>query len=532
MERNALYYGDCLDWMDKWLPEARESIDLIYLDPPFNSNTDYNILFGSEEGTSAQMRGFTDTWKWDNAAVERVARIEQAMAHPLHTTTRGFKALLGESGMLAYLTYMGERLALMRDLLKPSASIYLHCDPTASHYLKALMDHLFGAENFRNEIIWKRTSAHSDVSQGARHMGRIHDTMLAYSKTAERKWNTVHVPYDEEYIKKAYRYRDDDGRRYQTQPLHAARPGGDTRYEWRGKLPPPGRYWAYSLENMKRLEAEGRIAYSRNGTPRYKVYLDERAGRPLQDIWDDVTPVHVQPKERLGYPTQKPVALLERIITASSDPGDIVLDPFCGCGTAIVAAHNLEREWVGIDISATAIDIVEDRRLKPLGIEVDAFGMPQGLTDARKLAAERSLDFEAWAVTRIGGLAPNERKVGDHGIDGRGMLLHKPDHHDSKLVLAQVKGGAKFNLSQFRDFLHVVERDNAAAGVFITTDPVTSPAARAEASQQGDIAFGASRYPRVQLWSIADFFEGKMPSLPALADPYTGRAVQPYLQLT
>ena len=232
---------------------------------------------------------------------------------------------------------MANRLRECHRVLKDAGSIYLHCDPTMSHYLKVVMDAVFGVKNFRNELVWKRTSAHSDVSQGARHMGRIHDTILRFSKGTSPTWNIVYVPYDRQYIKSAYRNTDEEWRRYQTQPLHAAKPGGDTRYEWRGKLPPRGRYWAYSKENMERLEAEGRIVYSRTGTPRYKIYLDERQGKPLQDIWDDIPPVHVNIKERLGYPTQKPTALVERIIRSSSNKGDLVLvdrfrrfDPFSG----------------------------------------------------------------------------------------------------------------------------------------------------------------------------------------------------------
>ena len=473
MQDNALYYGDCLDWMREW---SDETVDLVYLDPPFNSNADYNIIFGAENGTPAQVRGFNDTWKWDTAAAERVREIESAVAHPLHDVTVALRALLGESGMLAYLTYMGLRLLEMRRLLKPSGSIYLHCDPTASHYLKTLMDAIFGYANFRNEIIWsyRRWSIRS-----FRGFQRMHDCILYYMKHPDDAvFNVEYEPASESYL-----------RRF----------GGKS--------------------NRKDPENPTRV-----------IPVDEPTrGMPRRDVWNDISIIAGNSRERVGYPTQKPLALLERIITASSNPGDLVLDPFCGCGTAIVAANNLDRRWAGVDISATAIDIIQDRRLKPLGIEADAFGMPQGLADARKLAAERALDFEAWAVTRIAGLAPNERKVGDRGIDGRGMLLNQPDNHESKLVLAQVKGGASFSLSQFRDFLHVVERENAAAGVFITTDPVTSSAARAEASQQGEITVGASRYPRMQLWSIADLFEGRTPHLPALADPYTGRPVQAQL---
>ena len=481
MQDNALYYGDCLDWMREWLPDARESVDLIYLDPPFNSNADYNIIFGAENGTPAQVRGFTDTWKWDNRAAERVARIERARAHPLHESTRAFKALLGESGMLAYLTYMGERLAMLRDLLKPTGSIYLHCDPTASHYLKALMDALFGAAQFRNEIVW----CYTGPGNTPRWFPRKHDTLLFYCKDdgvgATFNRDAVRIPYAQLNVQHREKAESGIG--------GGLTPETVEEYRQRGKVPED--YW---------LEAR-----------------------------DDMSPVGRIKSENLHYPTQKPVNLLKRIIEASSNPGDLVLDPFCGGGTTIVAAHDLNRRWVGVDISATAIDIIQDRRLKPLGVEAESFGIPRDLASARKLASEKPFDFEIWAVTRVPGLGPNQSQVGDRGIDGRGTLLAKAADHDSDLVLAQVKGGRTFNLSQFRDFLDVVRHENAAAGVYITMNPVTSSEARARASQQGEIQVGAGRYPRVQLWSIAEFFEGRYPQLPALADLFTGEAIQPHL---
>ena len=468
----ALYYGDCLDWMREWPDEA---VDLIYLDPPFNSNADYNIIFGSDSGTQAQVRGFADTWKWDETAAERTARFENAVAHPLHQATLGFKTLLGPSGMLAYLTYMGERLIEMERLLAPRGSIYLHCDPTASHYLKAMMDAIFGYRSFRNEVIWsyRRWSI-----RGFQGFQRMHDTILYYMKNpAGAVFNVDYEPASESYL-----------RRFG---------GGSNRKD---------------PDNPTRV-----------------IPVDEPTrGMPRRDVWSDIGIIAGNARERVGYPTQKPLALLERIIRASSNPGDLVLDPFCGCGTAVVAAHNLGRRWVGIDISATAMDVIQ-RRLKPMGIEAPTFGIPQDLASARRLAAERAYDFEAWAVSRVPGLAPNERKGGDRGIDGRGQMLDKPRDHNSRLVLAQVKGGRSFQLGQFRDFLHVVEREGAALGIYVTLDRVTSGQARAEAAAMGEIALGADRYPRVQLWSIADHFDGRRPDLPALADPETGKPMQPSL---
>ena len=468
MQDGALYYGDCLDWMQEWLPDARESVDLIYLDPPFNSNANYNILFGKGNGVSAQMRGFTDTWKWSEAAAERVASIEKATANPIHDATVAFRQLLGESGMLAYLTYMGERLAVMRDLLKPTGSIYLHCDPTASHYLKTLMDSIFGGKHFRNEIAWCYTGP---SSPNMMQYPRKHDYILFYTNNSTRDWtwNQPRIPHDP-----SLRLRGD---------------------------------WGEDAEAER------------------KAYLAR--GKPLESWWVDIIPLMRNTKERLGYPTQKPLKLLERIIAASSNPGDLVLDPFCGCGTTIVAAHNLDRRWPGIDISPVAIDLINTQRLRPLGIETRTHGIPQDLAGARRLAADQPFNFEEWAVTRIDGLVPNEHKVGDSGIDGRGKVLAHPDTHDSDLVLAQATGARGFSLGKFRDFLHVVERERAAAGVYITLDRGGSDTALAEARAKGEIIVGASSYPRVQVWSIADYFDGRFPQLPTLADPYTGKPVEP-----
>ena len=474
MKDGALYYGDCLDWMREWLPDARESVDLIYLDPPFNSNTNYNILFGSDDGgQSAQMRGFADTWNWDRAAAERMRDIENAPMNSLHSVMGAFRMVLGNSGMLAYLSYMGLRLLEMRSLLKPTGSIYLHCDPTASHYLKMLMDAIFGPSQFQNEVIWR----YRRWPAKQRRFQKMHDVILMY-------WNGKSV--------------------------------GAFNQLYEELAPSTVETWG----------TKAQVADFSSGRRKPSQTEDESPGAPMSDVWNIgiIAPIA---KERLGYPTQKPLKLLKRIIEASSNPGDLVLDPFCGCGTTIEAAHQLDRRWVGIDISATAIDLILERRLKPLGIEAEAFGIPQSLADARKLATEKPFDFEAWAVTRVPGLAPNERKRGDEGIDGRGRMLDQPTDHEAKLVLAQVKGGRNFQLGQFRDFLHVVEREGAACGVFITPSPVASGQARALAAEAGEVTVGAERYPRVQLWSIADYFEGRRPHLPVLTDPYTGKPVEP-----
>ena len=553
MESNALYYGDCLDWMREW-PD--ESVDLIYLDPPFNSNAQYNILFGQGNGTPAQVRGFTDTWRWDAAAADRMTTFENAVSHPLHDAAVAFKRLLGPSGMLAYLTYMGERLSEARRLLKPTGGIYLHCDDTASHYLKVLMDSIFGARHFRNDIAWRRATAHNDSSR----FGRILDQILFYAKTERPYWAGAEnvASKTEEELRKAYPSMDEHGYYRSDNLTGASASTGESGLSWRGydvstlgrhwSVPKTGSYAEYIERNfipgyrgiedihdrLDALDEASLIHHPRTGKwPGLKRYADADLGNPPQNlILEPIGFTNYSARrggEYLGYPTQKRVGLLEKLIPVACPRDGIVLDPFCGCGTTVVAAHNLERRWIGIDISATAIDLIQEHRFKPLGIEAETYGIPRDLASARKLAADRPFDFEAWAVTRIPGMAPNERKRGDRGIDGRGNMLETSIDTTSRLVLAQVKGSRNFQLGAFRDFLHVVERENAAFGVYITVDGVESGHARAGARAKGTIFVGASAFPRIQLWSIRDFFEGRWPNLPTLTDPYTGKPVQPTL---
>ena len=521
---NTLYYGDCLEvmrgWGDGW-------VDEVYLDPPFNSNADYNIIYGTNSaGTrTAQVQAFTDTWTWDEAAIARVNAIELDVTHPARRAVIVLKAALGESGMLAYTSYMAERLAEMHRLLKPSGTLWLHCDQTASHYLKITLDLLFGARHFCNEILWKKTSS---PKPQATFFGVQKDVILVYAKDASQaKCHKIYRAHDEKSLK-SYRYDDNDGRGpYRTSALsNKTALGGFGKmrtWEWRGATA----RWIYSFERMEEMWADGRIHTSRNGLHRKKDYLNESPGIVVSDIWTDNEVNPIQRKEQL-YPTQKPLALLERVIKAATDEGDIVLDPFCGCGTTIVAAHKLNRQWLGIDISPFVVDIIETQRFG--GMKLNTDGIPTDMESAKKLAREKPFHFEAWAVTRIPGLAANDVKRGDRGIDGRGMLVTKPAGATSNVVLAQVKGG-RFQLSHLRDFLWVLEREKALFGVFITLEPVASAQAKSEMARLGEITVGASVYPRVQSWSIQDYFDGRLPQLPPMNDPYTGKPLRTVLPL-
>lgn len=517
MQVGTLYYGDCLDWLEKW---PSESVDLVYLDPPFNSKTDYIISREFDTGTTARMPAFSDTWRWDRAAERSVTKIEQAVAHPAHRTVVALRPQLGDSGMMAYLSYMAERLAELRRVLKPTGSIYLHCDPSASHYLKLLLDGVFGPRQFLSEIIWKRTTAHGD----AKRYGASHDTILFYaaSRSAGWTWNQEFVPYDDDRLQRFDRV-DPDGRRWQEDNLT----GGGHEYSYKGATA----HWRVPPETMERLDREGHLHFTATGGILCKRYLDELERTPVQGLWTDIGPINSQSRERLGYPTQKPLALLKRILSASSNTGEIVLDPFCGCGTTLEAAHQLDRQWVGIDISAHAINLIAERRLRSVDVQVE--GAPKDLHGARKLASANRRDFEAWAVTRVPELSPSAAKDGDAGIEGRGMLLPFEGVGTAcsdvpRLVLAQVKSG-KFSLSQLRDFCNVVRREHAALGIYITLDSKPTVAASRELAGMGRVRVGSRDYPKVQMWSIRDYFEQRLPELPGMADPYTGQPDQPLL---
>ncbi len=378
MKTGAIYCGDCQNVMGNTMEFPDKCVDLIYMDPPFFSNRNYEVIWND----GYEMRSFEDRWK---------------------------------GGIENYVAWMEPKIRECHRVLKDNGTMYLHCDWHANHRLRVLMDSIFGESRFKNEIIWQRHKSHNDPKQ----LGRVHDTILFYAKSEEYTWNEILLPYSDGYSETAFRYTDPDGRQYQTQPLHASKPGGDTSYEWKGQYPPKGRYWAFSKENMEKLDQEGRIVYSKNGVPRYKIYLDESKGKPLQDVWIDIPPVHHKGKERLGYPTQKPEGLLERIIKLSSNPTDIVLDPMCGCGTSIAVAQKLGRRWVGIDVSPTACNLIANRMRKgpPEGAgapKVELIGMPKTLEDVKAL---QPFEFQNWILQKMmGRMSP--RKTGDMGIDG------------------------------------------------------------------------------------------------------------------
>ena len=524
---NTLYYGDNLAVLRDHVRD--DSVDLVYLDPPFNSNASYNVLFREKSGeeSPAQIRAFTDTWEWTLEAqrtYENEIMLNPATPANVKEMVSAFRQFIGSNAMMAYLVMMAPRLVELRRVLKPTGSIYLHCDPTASHYLKLLMDAVFGKENFRTEIIWKRTSAHSDTRQGREQHGRIHDVLLFYTKGDSWKWNPVYTAYDQEYVNKFYKYIEPEtGRRYRlgdiTGPGGAAK--GNPHYEVMGVT----RYWRYSQQRMQQLIDEGRIVQARpGGVPSYKRYLDEMPGTSLQDLWNDIGPVPSQASERLGYPTQKPQALLERIISASSNEGDVVLDPFCGCGTAIAAAQKLDRQWLGIDITHLAVALMKNRlktafNLDP-GPDYVVVGEPQDVGSARALAEQDRFQFQFWAMSLLEAYPREQGKKGaDRGIDGVVYFIDGPKRTPHKAIV-QVKSG-KVSSHDIRDLKGTVEREQAALGLFITLEEPTRDM-RTEAVTAGfhhsDI--WQRDYPKLQLRTIADLLANNPFEVPQHASMY------------
>jgi DNA modification methylase len=490
---NHLYYGDNLEVLRREIPD--ESVDLIYLDPPFNSDADYNHLFKDESGrvTGAQIKAFDDTWYWDDmVSGQALQEVRESSYQQAAAMLDAMVSFLGKNQMTAYLTMMGVRLIELHQKLKSNGSIYLHCDPTASHYLKLLLDSVFGAKNFRSEIIWKRTSSHNS----AKRWGPIHDTILFYSKGSTYNWNRTFLDYDEKYVSKFYKHEDDNGRLYRLSDLT----GSGIRYgesgkPWKGFDPSKyGRHWALPTIVKKSIGREGEKhsphrwleIFDEHGLieltgdvkwPHVRRYLDEMEGQSAQDIIDDISPLTKRHQERLGYPTQKPVALLERLIQASSNPGDVVLDPFCGCGTTVHAAQRLSRRWIGIDITHLAIGLIEIRLYDAFGEKANfkVHGVPQDIKAAQNLFDRddrTKKEFEKWAYRLIKAYPQGGGKKGaDGGIDG--IFRFGPNKEHKAIV--SVKGGRNVDVKAVRELDAVVSEQKAQIGVLLTLYVPTKP---------------------------------------------------------
>jgi site-specific DNA-methyltransferase (adenine-specific) len=522
MPENLLYYGDNLDILRNHI--ADESVDLVYLDPPFNSNASYNVLFAEQNGSraAAQIKAFEDTWRWDQAAAEAYQEVVEG-GGKVSQAMQAFRTFLGDSNLLAYLAMMAPRLVELRRVLKPTGSIYLHCDPTASHYLKLLMDSVFSPMCFLNEITWKRTHSHGNVG---RNYGSICDIILAYTKTQGYVWNQVYAAFPPEYVEATFKYRDPDGRRWQSVTLRNPGVRPNLRFPYTASngitYQPHPNGWSCNLERLQQYDREGRLHFPArpNGALRLKMYLDESPGIKVQNLWDDIPVIGSQAGERLGYPTQKPEALLERIIQASSNEADVVLDPFCGCGTTIAVAQRLNRHWIGIDITHLAIALMKNRLRDAFGPDIEqeyrVVGEPVSVPDAEELAAQDPYQFQWWALSLVGARPVEEKKGSDKGIDGRIYFHDEGEGGKTKQVILQVKAG-HVSAPHIRDLRGVVQRENAEMGVLISMQEPTQ-AMRAEAAGAGFYRSPGwnQNYPKLQILTVNELLHGTGIDMPPL----------------
>lgn len=529
MPRSHLYFGDNLEVLREYVPSG--SVDLVYLDPPFNSNRNYNVIFARNDrvpdANRAQIQAFDDTWRWSPVTEEQyhemlVGSVPSAVAD----VVRALHALLGENDAMAYLVNMAPRLVELHRSLKATGALYLHCDPTMIHYLKILLDAVFGAEMFRNEIIWQRTTSKGAAS---RRLASNHDVILAYQKSPMATWNNDHafMPYDEDNLddKTAGKYnkRDEDGRLYRLSALEGpSDPRPNLTYDVMGFT----RRWRWSKERMAQAIADGIVVQTKPGTvPQMKRYLDEMKGKPLSDVWADIFPLNSQAAERLGYPTQKPVALLERIIRTSTNEGDVVLDPFCGCGTTIDAAVRLDRQWLGIDITYIAVDLIRNRLQNTYGDGIaatyDVTGIPRDVASARSLFNRSEFEFERWAVSLVKG-TPNQKQRGDRGIVDGVVQFYTDAKGQTGRVLLSVKGGKNLAPTFARDLIGTVQTERAEMGSLITLAAPTRGIYDAVAhagSYRWPVTGGS--YPRAQVLTVEALLEGRrMEAPPALVPPY------------
>ena len=543
--RNAFYFGDNLHILREYLSD--ESVDLIYLDPPFNSNASYNLLFKSPDKNrwaDAQIATFDDTWTWGDTAEDTFDEVTAVPGKPADVLS-SLRLILGANDMLAYLTMMTARLVELRRVLKPSGSLYLHCDPTASHYLKIVLDAVFGLRAFRSEVIWKRTGAHGN----ARRWGPVHDTILYYAASERTTWNRAMQPYEQGYLDDHYDQADARGNFQAISLTGSGVRTGDSGRPWRAVDPGAvGRHWAvpekslpdwfeppagYSdattQEKLDILDSAGLIWWPERGNvPRFKRYADVSAGVPVQDVVTDIRALSAKAVERLGYPTQKPVALLERIITASSNEGDVVLDPFCGCGTSLHAAQNLGRQWIGIDVAVQSMHVVQDRLKHHFPhVQYDVFGIPRSADAAMWLAENHPFKFEEWAVSALGAMHSGKFR-GDRGIDGTFYYLTGSDERSRGIV--SVKGGRSLNPGMVRDLGGTVQtqrrltKDDKAIGVLLTAHEPTK-GMRDAAREFGKVDTLSGPIPSVQIITVAEMFDGRTIQVPLMLDTVAAAAL-------
>ncbi len=528
---NKLYFGDNLDIMREHI--ADESVDLVYLDPPFNSKRDYNLLFKTPKGHSAdaQITAFEDSWHWGEQAEREFKELTRQANTDVAGMMIALRSFLGENDMMAYLTMMANRLLELHRVLKPTGSLYLHCDPSASHYLKVVLDAVFGKEMFGNEITWQRTATHNDAKKWA----SLSDVVLYYTKSNNFIWNPTFRPQSDADIETRYRFVDKNKRRYRLGPMDAPEGGGMSAinkttgkpngwYVWKN-YQPPEKGWRYSPETMQELDEKGLIYYpvKKDGSPDYtkrlakKLYLDESKGALIGNVWTDIAPIQASAQERLGYPTQKPLALLERIINASSNPGDVVLDPFCGCGTAVHAAEKLGRNWIGIDITNLAISLIEKRMHEAFpSITFEIEGTPKDLASARDLAERDKYQFQWWACSLVNAQPYQGKKKGaDGGVDG--IIYFQDDSGLPKKIIVSVKGGENVSDTMVKDLITTVNHEKADIGLFVTLAEPTKPMVTRAVSEGYYESPASKSYAKIQILTIEELLnKTKRPDYPDL----------------
>lgn len=526
--KNRLFYGDNLEVLRQHIES--ESVDLVYLDPPFNSNRNYNVLFGRNQKHSAddaaQIQAFGDTWVWTPITEEQyLDLIQGGVPNRVADALTAFRTLLGENDAMAYLVNMAPRLVELHRVLKDTGCLYLHCDSTMSHYLKMLLDAIFGPKFYRNEIIWKRaTTVKGNFGQGSKRYGTQTDTLLFYSKSDDYTFNQTFKPYSQDYMDTAYRHVEPEtGRRYRLVSMIG--PGGAGKGNPYYEVMGVSRYWRYSKAKMQELIDAGLVVQSKPGAvPSRKYYLDEGKGVPVQSLWDDIPNLQAASSESLGYPTQKPVALLERVLETSSNEGDVVLDPFCGCGTTIDAAQNLGRQWLGIDVTYIAVDLIRKRLRHTYGEEIDrtydVLGIPRDRAGAFALFSQSAFDFERWAVSLVNA-QPNERQVGDKGIDGVARFFLDASGNNLGRILVSVKGGKTIGPQFVRDLLGTVNTQKAEMGILITMAAPTRGIIDA-VNHAGTYTHPANgqKFPKVQVITIDQLLKGEKPNVPLTTLPY------------
>lgn len=517
---NQLFYGDNLEVLRKHI--EKETVDLCYIDPPFNSKRNYNQIYtnvGKED--QAQAQAFIDTWVWDDYANQGLAEIQQNYLG--HFTAQsidliaGLTKVLGKGSLLAYLVSMTLRIVEIHRVLKPTGSFYLHCDPTASHYLKLVLDAVFCSQggDYKNEIIWQRTNSHNI---NANYFTRIHDIIFFYTKTKDYTWNPLFSDYSPEQMS---RYKSDEqGNLYKAENLTIATASESRNFIWRGVQPPPNRGWAASQEKLEEWWDEGKILTKRDGTPRLdglKVYLDEMKGKRIDDLWTDIKRIGNTSSERLGYPTQKPEALLERILRASSNEGDIILDAYCGCGTTIAVAERLNRQWIGIDITYQSISLILKRLEDTFGgnalIGIKSNGIPKDIESAKALANKiddrTRKEFEKWAVLTYSNNRAiiNTKKGSDKGIDG--IAYFQGDKNEPEKIIFQVKSG-KVKSGDIRELRGTMTLASAQIGIFITlNNPTKEMKQTAKEAGIYQSQFMSKSIDKIQIVTIEEILENK-----------------------